>query len=59
VARPKLPGRSLEALGNQGPRGMIITGATRDRTRLTACFAGPLGPPVHVPVDFFIFFILL
>ena len=39
VARLKLPGRLLEAPGNRGPRGMIITGATRDRTRLTACSA--------------------
>ena len=27
MARLKLPGRSLEAPGNRGPRGMIITGA--------------------------------
>jgi hypothetical protein len=43
VARLKLPGRLLEAPGNRGPRGMIITGATRDRTRLTACSAGFFG----------------
>jgi len=32
---------------------MIITGATRDRTRLTACFAPPLGPPVQTRRWFF------
>jgi len=34
---------------------MIITGATRDKTRLTACCAPPLGPPV--PTRRWIFFI--
>ncbi len=53
MARLKLPGRSLEALGNQGHRGMIITGATRHRTRLTACSAALFGPLGYEPVDLF------
>ena len=56
MARPKLPGRSLEAPGNRGPRGMIITGATRAQNSayglLRASF-GATGP--DAPVDFFIF----
>ena len=33
--RAKLPGRSLEPLSNERPRGMIITAATPYRIRLT------------------------
>ncbi len=55
MARLKLPGRSLEAPGNRGPRGMIITGATRDRTRLTACSAGFFGTTGHFRWRWFFF----
>jgi hypothetical protein len=55
VARPKLPGRSLEAPGNRGPRGMIIAGAIRNRTRLTACSAFSLDHrPLQVAVVFLV-----
>ena len=42
MARPKLPGWLLEAVGNGGPRGMTITcfrvTVSRNRTRLMAFF---------------------
>lgn len=53
MARPKPPGRLLEAPSNESPRGMIVTGLVfasgRNRIRLTApCNAFPCrGRRIH------------